>query len=81
MQTISASNAKQSFASMLEQITREPVVIQRHSRDVAVVLSMDEYRRLARLNVEDFRRFCDEVSGAAKKRGLTAAKLARLLKK
>ena len=80
MVTISASQAKQSFASVLELIAREPVVIQRHSRDVAVVLSMEEYRRLTRLNVEDFRRFCDRVSGAAKKRGLTTAKLARLLK-
>ncbi len=80
MQTMSASEAKQSFASVLERVAREPVVIRRHSRDVAVVLSMDEYRRLARLNVEDFRRFCDQVSVDAKKRGLTAAKLARLLK-
>lgn len=80
MQTISASEAKQSFASVLERVAREPVIIQRHSRDVAVMLSMDEYRRLARLNVEDFRHFCDQVSGEAKKRGMTAAKLARLLK-
>lgn len=44
-------------AQVIETAAREPVVIQRQKRDVAVVLSMREYERLTRLNVAEFQRF------------------------
>lgn len=79
MQTISASEARQSFASLIEAANREPVVIQRQERDVAVVLSMQEYERLSRLNVAEFQRFCDAVGTKAAQAGLTEDGLAALL--
>jgi prevent-host-death family protein len=43
MQNISAHDAKARFGQLLDTARREPVVIERHGRAVAVVLSKDEY--------------------------------------
>ena len=58
---------------------REPVTIRRQNRDVAVVISPADYRRLTSTNVEAFQRFCDRVSAAAKARGMTGEKLDEML--
>lgn len=79
MRTVTASEAKQGLASVIEAAAREPVIIQRQKRDVAVVLSMHEYERLVRLNVAEFQRFCDAVGAKAAQAGLTEEKLAQLL--
>ncbi len=79
MQTFTASEAKQSFAAVLQTCVREPVVIRRQKQDVAVVMSMQEYERLTRLNVTEFQRFCDDVGDRAQQAGLTEAHLATLL--
>jgi prevent-host-death family protein len=42
MLTHSASEAKQNFAAMLDAAAREPVVIRRHGRDVAMVISPEQ---------------------------------------
>lgn len=79
MKTVSASEAKQSFANVLDAAAHAPIVIQRHHRDAAVILSMQEYERLTRLNVAEFQRFCDSVGSAAARKGLTESVLAELL--
>jgi prevent-host-death family protein len=79
MRTVSASKAKQGFAQVIEAAAREPVVIQRQKRNVAVVLSMQEYERLTRLNVAEFQRFCDGVGAKAQAAGMTEERLAGLL--
>lgn len=79
MRTISASDAKQGFANLIDMAVREPVVIQRQRRDVAVVLSMAEYERLTRTNVAEFQRFCDQIGNRAKDAGLTEKGLKKLL--
>lgn len=79
MRTITASDAKQGLAGVIDAASREPVVIRRHSRDVAVVMSMQEYERLCRLNVAEFQRFCNAVGARAAQAGLTEAKLAKLI--
>lgn len=79
MRTISATEAKQGLASVLDTALREPVVIQRQKRNVAVVLSMQDYERLTRLNVREFQRFCDRVGNDAKASGLTEEGLNQLL--
>lgn len=76
---VSASQAKQGLAAVLDSCARQPVVIRRHERDVAVVMSMQEYERLTRLNVAEFQRFCDAVGASASDAGLTEQKLAQLL--
>jgi prevent-host-death family protein len=79
MRTVTASEAKQGLASVIDAAAREPVVIRRQKRDVAVVMSMAEYERLTRLNVAEFQRFCDAVSERAAAQGLTEEQLADLL--
>jgi PHD/YefM family antitoxin component YafN of YafNO toxin-antitoxin module len=80
MRTVTASEAKQGFASVLQSCEHEPVVIQKQKRDVAVVMSMQEYGRLTRLNVAEFQRFCDAAGEAAAQRGLTEETLDALLR-
>jgi prevent-host-death family protein len=79
MKTIAASDARKAFASVIDSAAREPVVIQRQQRDVAVVLSMQEYERLQQLNRAEFQRFCDAVGQRAKAAGLTEKRLNKLL--
>jgi prevent-host-death family protein len=46
-------DAKQRFSEMIRAVTSEgPQVITRHGEDVAVVVEIDEYRRLARPAVD-----------------------------
>lgn len=79
MAVVSASEAKQALASIIDVAAREPVVIQRHERDVAVLMSVEEYRRLSGLAVAEFQRVADEVAERARSRGLTSQRLEELL--
>jgi prevent-host-death family protein len=77
---VSATEAKQGFAGVLDAALREPVTIRRQKRDVAVLLSVAEYEKLTRLNVEEFQRYCDMIGELAAERGLTEEKLGKLLR-
>jgi len=79
MRYVSATDAKQRLAAVLDAAQREPVTIRRQNREVAVVLSPEDYRRLTSANVEAFQRFCDRVSRQAVNAGLTVKKLEQLL--
>jgi len=46
MQSVKASDAKNKFGQLLDMAQAEPVRIQKNGRDVAVVLSPDEFQRL-----------------------------------
>jgi prevent-host-death family protein len=80
MRTVSATDAKQRLAALLDAAQREPVVIRRQNRDVAVIMSAQEYERMRDLNAAEFQRFCDRVAAGSKARGLTEAVLKKLLK-
>lgn len=79
MRYVSATDAKQRLAAVLDAAQREPVVIRRQRRDVAVVLSAEEYDRLRGINIAEFQEFCDRVAGKAAAGGLTEKKLSLLL--
>ncbi len=79
MRYVSATDAKQRLAAVLDAAQHAPVVIRRRKRDVAVVVSVEQYERLRRLNVAEFQRFCDRVGKRAGARGLTENKLAEIL--
>jgi prevent-host-death family protein len=80
MQTVSASDAKQRFAALLDAAQREPVVIRRHERDVAVLMSADEYEQMRGARIATFQRFCDRVAEEAKARGMNEAVLEEILR-
>ncbi len=48
MSTITATDAKNRFGDLIEQARKEPVHIQSHGRDVAVVLSPEQYEALTK---------------------------------
>jgi len=79
MRYVTASEAKQRFAAVIDAAQREPVTVRRQNREVAVILSPEDYRRLQSNNLSEFRRFCDRVSAEAQKRVLTAETLDELL--
>lgn len=80
MREMSATAAKQRFAEVLDTVQREPVIIRRHEREVAVVISMEDYERLRRARIDDFNAFCDRVGKEAEARGMTEEILAELLR-
>lgn len=79
MITVSSNTAKQSFGQMLDSAQREVVLIEKHKRPTAVLLSVAEYRRLRGMNAEVFALFCDQVGARAEERGLTEDTLSQLL--
>ena len=46
---VSASVAQKRFGEMVDTALSEPVMVQRHGRDVVTMISVGEYRRLRRL--------------------------------
>jgi prevent-host-death family protein len=79
MPTVSATHAKQNFAAMLDQSQREPVRIQRHERDVAVLVSAEEYQRLNRDRWVEFNRLSEIAAAQANSNGLTEEILTEIL--
>jgi prevent-host-death family protein len=79
MRYVSATEAKQNLAALLDAAQREPIVIRRQKRDVAVVLSPGEYERLRAANIAEFQRFCDRIADSASERGMTEEKLSEIL--
>jgi prevent-host-death family protein len=55
MHSISAHDAKARFGQLLDTARREPVVIERHGRAVAVVLSKEDYDELNEIKLERLR--------------------------
>ena len=62
MRSVSATQAKQRLAALLDAAQREPVMIRRQNRDVAVLLSPQEYDRLRALNTDEFQRTGERVA-------------------
>jgi prevent-host-death family protein len=79
MKTVAATEAKNRFGAILDDAQREPVVIRRQERDIAVVLSMADYERLRSGNVRAFLDLRNEVAAQAAAAGLTPEKLANVL--
>ena len=79
MPTVSATHAKQNFAAILDQAQREPVRIQRHERDVVVVVSAEEYEKIRKLRFQELIRLTEENGRYAESRGMNDELLAELL--
>ena len=79
MKYVSANEAKQSFGQVMETAQREPVIVRKHNRPAAVIISPQEYDRMRNTNLRVFTDFCEQVSDKAKKKGLTPKELKKLL--
>jgi PHD/YefM family antitoxin component YafN of YafNO toxin-antitoxin module len=79
MKVMTISEAEGAFDKVLESLVDDSVVLKRGERDVAAVISIDDYEKLRRLKVEEFLTLCEEVGRDAGARGLTEERLAQLL--
>jgi prevent-host-death family protein len=79
MQYISATETKQTLAAVVEKAKQEPVIIREQNRDVAVVLSFEEYQRMLVANIQEFQQFRKNMGLKAQEQGLTEDKLNELL--
>ena len=79
MKTVAATDAKNRLGAILDEAQRQPVVIRRQDRDIAVVLSMADYERLRTGNIQAFLDLRKEVAKQAAAKGLTDKRLSKLL--
>ncbi len=80
MRTVSATEAKQSLGHIIDVAQREPIVIQKQHRDVAILLSMYDYEKLRGAQIDRFNIYCDMIAQRVQARGLTEEKLADILR-
>jgi len=73
------TNTEAKLETLVDAAQREPVIIERDQKDVAVILSARDYDRLNGKSVREFLEFCDTVADNAAARGLTDEKLEELL--
>ena len=79
MTEISATQAKQQFAALLDAAQRGPVRIKRHDREVAVLISAEEYEAMVRDRWREFDRLSALASAEAQANGLTEEILQEIL--
>jgi prevent-host-death family protein len=79
MKSVPATEVERRLGAILDDAQREPIVIRREDRDVAVVISMEEYERLRSGKVQAFIDLRTEIAAEAASRGLTEARIADLL--
>ena len=79
MKTVPATEAKNHFGAIIDDAQREPIVIRRQDRDIAVVLSMADYERLRSGNARAFLDLRNAVAAEAAGAGLTEDVLGDLL--
>ena len=80
MKYVSTKALGRGAATLVASAQQESVTIRDDERDVAVLLSAEDYRKLTRREaVEDFNRYCDMIGERAAARGLKEAKLAKVL--
>ena len=57
MQSMSAKDAKYNFGRLIDTARAEPVTVEKHGRAVVVVLAVEEYERLRKIEARSAAKF------------------------
>ena len=79
MRQISAREAKNQFGQLLDAAQRGPVHVTKNGRPVSVMISVEQYARLRGAAWDALNETMDRMAKRAGERGLTDAKLEKLL--
>ncbi len=80
MQTITATEAKNNLATLIEKAMRKPVAISKNGRPVVVMMSMEAYEAKEKnQGKEAFVKLCDELAATAERNGMTEEILKSIL--
>ena len=75
MEIISTTEVTQTLSSVISKIQKEPVIIRENDHEVAVIMSIEDYKRLTEANLQEFQLFRKTLAEKAKEGGLTEEKL------
>jgi len=79
MQIMSSTDAKQSFGAALDAAQRHPILIQKQNRDVAVLMSVQEYDKLRGMRLKILDNIADQIAAEARRRGYTDQQLEAMI--
>jgi prevent-host-death family protein len=79
VKSIDEAEAQTHLDEILNDVQRQPVVIRRQGREVAIVVSMADYERLRASAVREFLVLSNDVAREASAAGLTEERLRALL--
>ena len=68
METISTTEVTQTFPSVMSKVQKEPVIIRENDCEVAVIMSIEDYKRLTEANIQEFQLFRKNVAKKAQDR-------------
>ena len=75
METISTTEVTQTFPSVMSKVQKEPVIIRENDCEVAVIMSIEDYKRLTEANIQEFQLFRKNVAKKAQERGFKKEEL------
>jgi prevent-host-death family protein len=79
MQYISATEARATFSDVIAAAQKQPVVIRKQDKDVAVIISPQDYEKLRKVKVQQLKNTMSRAGAYAKKQGMTPEILEQLL--
>ena len=75
METIAAREAKNHFGELMDKVQRMPVLIEKHGRPAAIILSFEEYKKI---KLEKLKSILEESEQQLKKNQFTEVEVEEL---
>jgi prevent-host-death family protein len=79
VKSVDYAQAREHLDEILNEAQRQPIVIRRQGKEIAILLSMAEYERLHGGAVREFLDLRNDIAREARTAGLTEDRLSELL--